>query len=929
MRGNAILRGHFLARVVVLAGIVLGAAGARADDMATARQLILKGDLTTAQLTLRKMVSQDPQNGEAHYWLGRVSLDLGDPVAGETQARAAQARGYDALQTTRLLGQALLAQNKFDQVLSTITPGGTDPAREAIVQVLRGYALLGTKQVAAASAAFVTAEKLAPDAIEPPLAESRLALLRGDLAAAQAPLDRALSLQPAAPEALLAKAQLLRMQGHPEDAVQVLDALLAAKPNLPDMVQGRVDRASLELALGRLKDAKADLDAVLAVTPANVPALYLQAAMAAQAKDYGLADQRLTRISAYLDRVPRSWLLVAMVKEQLGQLEQADTAAQRYLAQAPTDTAGYDIAARILFDKDRPDLVIKTLLPLVGSGQADKGTYELLGGAYAATGQTQQAIEAYQKAQLLAPRDVTVQTTLASLRIRLGQPSVAMVDLEHTLALAPTLPRVGEALFFAALATGDLDASAQALAKIKAVQGDTALVGHLEGLQQQASLNIAQAQQSFVAVLRKYPDYIPAKISLAHLLAVEGHTEAADKLLAEILEKQPASEPALTLLVGDVLAANRPGDAIGLLQRARAADPSNPDLVVRLGNILIRTGEARKALDLLGQLPNEQRTRPELQGMKAAAELRLGQQETARATLAALLAQTPTDLEARRALTGLLLAAGQVEAARNVVRDGMAAMPRTYLLMRDYVMIALKANGLDAALAAADQLASQDQGFPPARDLRGEVYEAAGRTDDAIAAFAAAFTAAPSSPLLLRLVAARLRYGHIDDARTDLLQWLARQPTDQVARQRLAQVDIFTHRWDEAAETLRTLLDDHPHDPVALNNLAWVYLQQNDGRALGLARQAYVLAPDVQNTDTLGWILTEGGHPDLGVLLLHQADVVSKGDPTMRYHYAVALKDLGQRAQAIALLGTVVAAKQDFADKPAAQALLDALRKGS
>lgn len=133
--------------------------------------MISKGDLHAAQVVPRRAVSQDPQNGQAHYWLGGVSFDLGDPVAGETQARAAQARDYEPLLTLRLLGQALLAQAKFDAVLATMQLIGTDAKRDAMVQVLRGYALMGEQKLDAAETAFEAATRLDQDAVEPPLAE--------------------------------------------------------------------------------------------------------------------------------------------------------------------------------------------------------------------------------------------------------------------------------------------------------------------------------------------------------------------------------------------------------------------------------------------------------------------------------------------------------------------------------------------------------------------------------------------------------------------------------------------------------------------------------------------------------------------------------------------------------------------------------------
>src|SRR5690242_8740044 len=83
---------------------------AHADDLADARKAVQKGDLRAAQIDLRNAVRSDPQNAEAHYWLGRISLELGDAVAAEREARAAKDRGFDPHQAVPLLGQTLLAQ---------------------------------------------------------------------------------------------------------------------------------------------------------------------------------------------------------------------------------------------------------------------------------------------------------------------------------------------------------------------------------------------------------------------------------------------------------------------------------------------------------------------------------------------------------------------------------------------------------------------------------------------------------------------------------------------------------------------------------------------------------------------------------------------------------------------------------------------------
>jgi tetratricopeptide (TPR) repeat protein len=277
---------------------------------------------------------------------------------------------------------------------------------------------------------------------------------------------------------------------------------------------------------------------VLKGTPGNVQAVYLQAVMEAQSRDYKAADADLERISVYIGRIQRAFYLQAVVKEQLGQLEQAEEAARKYLGRAPNDLAGYKVLARIQFAKRRPDQVVETLAKVAESGKGDAESYDLLGRAYAATGRGTEAIQSFQKAETMAPNDVGVQTRLASVRMGMGDPDTAVGDLEHTLELAPKLPAVGEALFFAALATGNIDKAGDALAKIRAAQGQTEIVGNLEGLFKLAQIDFPGAKAIFTDLVQKHPDIIPGKINLARVDVMLGDRPAADKILADVLEKQ-------------------------------------------------------------------------------------------------------------------------------------------------------------------------------------------------------------------------------------------------------------------------------------------------------------------------------------------------------------------------------------------------------
>jgi Flp pilus assembly protein TadD len=206
----------------------------------------------------------------------------------------------------------------------------------------------------------------------------------------------------------------------------------------------------------------------------------------------------------------------------------------------------------------------------------------------------------------------------------------------------------------------------------------------------------------------------------------------------------------------------------------------------------------------------------------------------------------------------------------------------------------------------------------------------ANRPADGVTAYAEAGKAAPSSQLTTRLADALRRAGRADDGSKLLADWLAQHPDDLVATEQAAEMNIAAGALDDAAKDLEHVLKTRPHNPVALNNLAWVYQQKgNAARAQALARQAYVLSPGAQTADTLGWILTTSGDAREGVPLLRQASNEATADPRISYHFGVALKDTGDRVGAKAQLESVTARTGEFKEKAEAQKVLDLLSKGS
>lgn len=922
---RVLLVGLSLAGPALVAPSVFGIRPALARDyLAEGKQLLQKGDLRGAQIALRNAVRDDPKNAEAHFRLAGVHLTLGDAAAAEKEVRLAREQGFNPQQSVQLFNQTMLAQGKFRPLLDELKPDGKDPAIDAEILIGHAQAQAGLRNMDAARALLSEAERTAPNSLAGLNAGLQMALLRNDQVEATRKVDALLALDPNSLQALLRKAQFLRASGKADEALALLNRAVSSNPGQP---VARLERAQILLATNNDAKAQEDISFILAATPNNVPALYMQAGLMARAKDYKGADALLQRMGNALTSIPRALYLQAIVKQNLGQLQLAVDSAQKYVARVPNDADGAKLLARLQMQNKRTDQAIEALSRLANANTQDSEIYDLLGQAYSVAGKSEQAMQAFQKAIALSPNNAALHNRMAGARMGAGQPDAAAGDLERSLQLAPSAVGVGEALFFAELATGDLAKAAAAVDQVRKAQGETPVVLNLEGILRMAQRDFAGAQATFEKALAAKSDFAPAQINLARLAIMQDRTPEADRLLNDVLAREPDAEPALTIQVGSLVRRNELTPATALVERAIAAKPTSIRPRLILAELFARSKDWPKALAALtpptGMPPNV-----ELLTARARVLLASGENTMARDVFSQSLEMEPRALQTRRQLVNMLATSGDVERARSVIEAGLRTDPRNYTLMEDYIGLDLKAAGIDTALATADRLRRQAPDFPQARALRGDVYVAAKQLDTAIETYNKEIAAAPLGFLAMRLASVYSATGKSDLALKTLREWLSKNPGDMTALQMLSAMEIASNKLDDAETHLQEILAKNPRDGMTLNNLAWVYQKRGDRRARGLAERAYLLLPTAQTADTLGWILVEEGAVDAAIPLLRQAATDLPGDPRLQYHYATALSRVNRKEDALRILKPIVEGTVNFDEKADAQKLYDALKRG-
>jgi len=179
--------------------------------------------------------------------------------------------------------------------------------------------------------------------------------------------------------------------------------------------------------------------------------------------------------------------------------------------------------------------------------------------------------------------------------------------------------------------------------------------------------------------------------------------------------------------------------------------------------------------------------------------------------------------------------------------------------------------------------------------------------------------------LAIRSYQAR-KQAQMPEATKPLEEWLSKHPDDARVRLALAQAYQEGGQLRQAAGQYEQILKSYPDNAAALNNLAWVYHETKDPRALQMAERAYKLQPDNGAiADTLGWVLVQEGQVQRGLELLRKAAKQAPNIPDIQYHLAVALVEGGAKEEARRTLAELVNSGQSFQDLGKAKLLLGQL----
>lgn len=713
------------------------------------------------------------------------------------------------------------------------------------------------------------------------IAQAEKQLAAADYATALIELKKALKSQPNSARAHFLLAQAALQLGNADDAMEELGRALelglapAAAANL---------MARVELALGRYRPLLEEIEADRLQLPEPARSTYRGQAL------HGL-KREAEAIAAYraalaVDADSRDAAVgLGEAYATLGQFESALEQLDALMARHPDFAPGW----------------------------LERGTVLARRGQFAAAGDSLQNALDHATGQLTSVQLGGLLATLTETRLSRG-------DLEGAAAaqkrLAELLPDSALALFTAArvaVARGDYSSATAELHHLLGAMPEFSLARFLLGSALLAQGNLEQAEQELAQVVQADPANLEARKRLAQVRLQLERPEAAMRVLIPALEAQTADSQlqALTNIAQSQLGAD-PADVV-FLEESLTTHPDNDILKVGLAAAYLRNGQQAKALEMLNRTRGESRlalarfyltqnqsrkadeviaqvigaepSRAELQNLAGLLYMDAGHYEQALAQLRAAAERQSNNPGYWCNVAQAQLALHQPAAAHEAIDKALAIRADWLPAVAVAAFVDLSSGHSEEAVARVVALRRQHPREAQVLLLEGDVRVTTRQYAAAAEAFEEADRLHPSAATALKSYNARQLAGIADPAEP-LRRWLLHEPEDLRVRLVLAEADQTSEPAKAIAE-YQWILARTPNNPVALNNLAWLYQSAGDARALETARKARELNPSAPEiADTYGWILLQHGAVAEALPILKAA--AAGGSSQIVAHYAEA-----------------------------------------
>lgn len=898
----------------LIAGLITGCGGDKPETLiASGKEYLIKNDSKAAVIQFKNALQQNPNLGEARFFLGKALLEEGDARGAEVELRKAYDLKYAHELTVPLLAKAMLTEGQAKKVVDEFA--GTELSGEAAASLKTSlnlaYRSLGNRE--AAQSALAAALKAKPDYAPALLAEARAKSAQEDVAGAITIIDGVLARNPGDPEALMLKGSLLAFKGDQAAAMELFRKAVQSKP---DYLGAHTAIFATLMQKGAVDDAAKQLDEMKKVAPKSLQTLYLETQLAYQRKDYKKARDFSQQLLKASPDSPLFLQIAGAAEYQLGSYAQAETFLNKTLQQAPELRMARSMLVANYLRSGQPAKAISTLQPILDKIDRDPVLLALAGDAYLQSGDPKKAEEYFARASKLDPDNPARRTSLALASMAQGNVSAATLELEQ-ISRNDKGTVADRVLIASYLKRNELDKALQAIEVLQKKTPDDPAAFSMLGRVYLAKKDTAAARQSFEKALALNPAYIPAVANLAAIDIAENKPSDARKRFESVLVADPKNANALLALAKlTAPTGGKPDEALALINKAVSGNPTEVAPRLALIEFHLANKDPKKAAtaaqEALAAIPDK----PELMDAAGKAQMQAGDTNQALATYAKLATLQPTSTLPDMRTAEIQISGKNNEEAAKSLRKALTIKPDLLEAQRSLILVYLAAGKPNDALVIARDVAKQRPRETVGYVFEGDIQASQKRWPEAVAAYRSGMKQAPSTELAIRLHKTLLASQNAYEADKTASDWIKAHPKDVAFRLYLGDVATARKDYPAAIQHYRSVVDQQPENALALNNLAWAAGQMKSPKAIEYAEKANKLAPNQPALmDTLAMLMADKGDTAGAITLLRKALEISPQAAALHLNLARVLISAGKKDEARSELDTLAKMGDKFPEQ--------------
>lgn len=444
--------------------------------------------------------------------------------------------------------------------------------------------------------------------------------------------------------------------------------------------------------------------------------------------------------------------------------------------------------------------------------------------------------------------------------------------------------------------------------------------------------DVPAAQRLLAEVLKKNPRDNDALIMRGNISLAEKDPKSAIVDLRAVLRDQPNAAGVMRNLARAHLANNEPALAEETMRRAVDVNPKDAGAQLDLAQLLLQMGQAGKAKPVIEELVKEQPNNIsalDTQFRVAAATNDISGAKAAADAIVALQPQSALGYFYRGLAAESLNHMDDAVTAYSLALD---KQPEAQEPLQALALLLVKLNRVPEAMKRLDDLAAKAPSLPFALNIKGELLTGLHRPAEAETAFKTAMERAPKWwPPYRGLALAQAARQDIPGQTATLLDGISKVTQPESLQIDLARVYEIQGKTDAAIQLYQDALHKNPDLDVAANNLAMMLVTYKTDRAsLDQAKelsQRFSSSTNAAFLDTYGWVLYKRGEAAAAEPVLQSALSKVPDSPVSLYHLGMAQASAGHAGAARDSLERSLKSGKPFSGMDEAKATLDKLAK--